>query len=468
MKNGLKWLLNATRLAVTSSRGHSAGQRKGPNGANGNEFASAVPGGLWFRHMETIEPLRQEIRDWAQDGRARDHQRLAVTKDSPPDTKIKLFRSLFRGREDVYPRRFENRTTGKAGYAPACANAWIRGVCEKPRIKCVDCPNRRFFRITDEGIGWHLSGRDGQRREFVIGVYAMLLDETCFFLAVDFDRESWQQDAEAFLETCQRLDVPAALERSRSGNGGHVWFFFEEAIPASLARKLGSHILTETMESRPEIGLHSYDRLFPNQDTLPKGGFGNLIALPLQKAARQRGNTVFLDKEFRPYADQWAFLASVQRISRARVEALVRDAESNGRIIGVRIAAAEEDDDDPWTAPPSRRRKEPPIPGPLPATLELVLGDQIYIAKENLPPALRNRLLRLAAFQNPEFYRAQAMRLPTYDKPRIIACAEDHAKHFALPRGCLDELQQVLQSLKIEAVVRDERCDGTPLNLSFC
>ena len=390
-----------------------------------------------------------------------------MTKDSPPDAKIKLFRFLFRGREDVYPRRFENRKTGKAGYAPACANEWIRGVCEKPRIKCVDCPNRRFYQITDEVVGWHLSGRDVQRREFVIGVYAMLLDETCFFLAVDFDRESWQQDAEAFLETCQRLDVPAALERSRSGNGGHVWFFFEEAIPASLARKLGSHILTETMESRPEIGLHSYDRLFPNQDTLPKGGFGNLIALPLQKTARQRGNTVFLDKEFRPYADQWAFLASLRRISRARVEALVRDAESNGRIIGVRIAAAEEDDDDPWTAPPSRRRKEPPIPGPLPEKLELVLGDQIYIAKDNLPPALRNRLLRLAAFQNPEFYRAQAMRLPTYDKPRIIACAEDHPKHFGLPRGCLDEVRNTLESLNIQLVLRDERCAGIPLNVSF-
>jgi len=147
---------------------------------------------------------------------------------------------------------------------------------------------------------------------------------------------------------------------------------------------------------------------------------------------------------------------------------LVSDAESKGRIIGVRMAAADEDDDTPWTAPPSRRRKEPPIIGPLPESLELVLADEIYVAKENLPPGLRNRLLRLAAFQNPEFYRAQAMRLPAYDKPRIINCAENHPKHFALPRGCLDEVQQVLQALKIKPVVRDERCGGTPLNVSFC
>ena len=397
-----------------------------------------------------------------------DQKGQTVTNDSPPDAKIELFRSLFCGRKDVYPRRFESRKTGKAGYQPACANEWIRGVCEKPKIKCADCTNRRLLLVTDEVIRWHLSGRDDQGRDFVMGVYPMLQDETCYFLSVDFDGENWQEDAGTFIETCRRLDLPATLERSRSGYGGHVWFFFEEAISAGLARKLGSHILTETMENRPEIGLDSYDRLFPNQDTLPKGGFGNLIALPLQKQARQRGNTVFLDGQFKPHPDQWSFLASVRRISGTRVETLVRDAESKGRIIGVRTVAADEDDDTPWTAPPSRRRKEPPIIGPLPESLELVLADEIYVAKENLPPGLRNRLLRLAAFQNPEFYRAQAMRLPTYDKPRIISCAEDHSKHFALPRGCLDEVQQALQALKIKPVIRDERCGGKPLNVSFC
>lgn len=391
-----------------------------------------------------------------------------VTNNSPSAAKIRLFRSLFRGREDVYPRRFESRKTGKSGYAPACANEWVFGVCEKPRIKCTDCPNRRFFQITDEVIGWHLSGRDDRSADFVMGVYAMMQDETCFFLAVDFDREDWQRDAAAFLGTCRRLEVPAVLERSRSGNGGHVWFFFDDAIPATLARKLGSHILTETMECRPEIGFNSYDRLFPNQDTLPKGGFGNLIALPLQKQARQRGNTVFLDDQFEPYADQWAFLASVRRMSRARVDALVRDAECKGRIIGVRTAMPDEEDDNPWTAPPSRRRKESPISGPLPEKLEVILGDQLYIVKDNLPPELRNRLLRLAAFQNPEFYRAQSMRLPTYDKPRIIACAEDHPKHFALPRGCLDEVIETLQVLRIKPVLRDERLGGIPLKVAFC
>ena len=361
-----------------------------------------------------------------------------VTNQSSPAGKITLFRSLFRGRDDVYPRRFESRKTSRAGYAPACANEWVRGVCEKPKIKCAECPHRRFLPVTDEVIRRHLSGRDEQGRDFVMGIYPMLLDETCLFLAVDFDRENWQEDAGAFVETCRHLEVPVALERSRSGNGGHVWFFFAEAVSATVARQLGSHILTETMERRPDLGLGSYDRLFPNQDTLPKGGFGNLIALPLQKRARARGNSVFLDVQFQPHSDQWAYLSAVPRVSRARVEALAREAETKGRILGVRTVVIEDDDDSPWTAPPSRRRKELPVVGPLPESLELVLGDQIYVPKEGLPPALRNRLVRLAAFQNPEFYRAQAMRQPTYDKPRIIHCAEDLAKHIGLPRGCLE------------------------------
>jgi hypothetical protein len=219
----------------------------------------------------------------------------SVNHHSSSATKISLFRSLFRGRDDVYPRRFESRRTGKSGYQPVCANQWIRGVCEKPRIKCVDCGQRRLLPVTEEVIRWHLSGRDEDGRDFVMGVYPMLRDETCFFLAVDFDKKHWQKDALAFLTTCLDMKLAAYLERSRSGQGGHVWLFFSEPIAAGLARRLGAMILTETMERRPDIGLDSYDRFFPNQDTLPQGGFGNLIALPLQKQARECGNTEFLD-----------------------------------------------------------------------------------------------------------------------------------------------------------------------------
>ncbi len=391
----------------------------------------------------------------------------AVTQFASVDAKIALFRTLFRGRMEVYPRRFESRKTGRSGYQPACGNEWVRGVCEKPRIKCSACPNQCFLPITDEVVRCHLAGTDKRGNDFVVGVYPMLLDETCHFVALDFDGGSWREDAIASLETCGRLQVSAALERSRSGEGGHVWIFFAEAVPAALARKLASHVLTATMEQRPEVGLRSYDRLFPNQDTLPKGGFGSLIALPLQKRARELGNSVFLDRNLTPHSDQWAFLAALPQLERARAEAIVRAAEGAGRVIGVRFVTSEEDDDSPWTLPPSRRRPEAALAGALPARLELVLGDQIYVAKDALSPPLRNRLIRLAAFQNPEFFRAQAMRLPTYDKPRVIACAEDQPNHLGLPRGCLDEILALFRDLGIEPIVRDERFSGNPIDVRF-
>ena len=198
--------------------------------------------------------------------------------------KVALFRSLFRGRDDVFPRRWENSKTSKVGYAPACHNEWVRGICEKPRIKCGNCPNQAFVPVTDEIVRSHLQGRDIANPEkaepFVAGVYPLMTDETCWFLAADFDKQSWQRDALAFLATCREKGVPAALERSRSGNGGHVWIFFSEPVPASEARKLGAHLVTETMERCPDLGFESYDRFFPSQDTMPAGGFGNLIALP--------------------------------------------------------------------------------------------------------------------------------------------------------------------------------------------
>lgn len=392
---------------------------------------------------------------------------MSVTNASPPADKIALFRSLFRGREEVYARRFESAKSGKSGYQPVCGNEWVRGVCEKPRIKCSDCPHQRWLPITDDVIKWHLSGVDAQGRNFVMGVYPMLLDERCYFVAADFDGEHWRDDARAFLDTCQRLKLPGALEVSRSGNGGHVWIFFTEALPATLARKLGTHVLTETMETRPEIGLKSYDRLFPNQDTLPKGGFGNLIALPLQKAARDKGHSVFIDSRGEAYADQWAFLAGITPLSKAHAEEIVRSAEGRGRVVGVRLALPEDEDEtEPWMLSPSRGRSLLPA-GPFPASTELVLGDQIYLPKADLPPSLRNALVRLAAFQNPEFYKAQAMRLPTYDKPRIIACAEDHAEHIALPRGCLEEVLELFRELKVKTFIRDERFRGRSLAVSF-
>jgi len=390
-----------------------------------------------------------------------------IDRHAPAHAKIGLFRSLFRGREDVYARRFESRKTGKPGYAPACANEWVRGVCEKPRVRCADCAHRRFLPLTDDVIRHHLSGIDADGAPFVAGVYPLLPDETCRFLAIDFDKGGWRKDAAACLESCRSLKLPAALERSRSGLGAHLWLLFEEPVPAALARRLGSHVITETMERRPQLGLDSYDRLFPNQDTMPQGGFGNLIALPLQKAPRDRGNSVFLDDELEPWPDQWAFLASLHKLGREQIEKTVQEAERQSRVLGVRLPPQEDDEHQPWSTPPSRRPRAPPLAGELPKAIELVLGNQIYIAKEGLPPGLRNRLLRLAAFQNPEFYQAQALRLSTYGTPRIVACAEDFPHHIGLPRGCLEEVLRTFGDLRIGTTLRDERRGGRPLAATF-
>ena len=287
---------------------------------------------------------------------------MAVRHGSSPEQKIALFRSLFRGRDDVYPRRFESRSSGKTGYSPVCANEWLTGICEKPRVKCATCHHRQFLPVTDDVIHRHLVGTDARGSDFVAGVYPMLLDETCFFLAIDLDKSTWRDDAGAVLETCRRLEVPAVLERSRSGNGGHIWIFFETAVPASIARRLGFHVLTETMERRPDIGLDSYDRFFPNQDTLPRGGFGNLIALPLQKRPREAGNSVFVDDALEPFDDQWSVLSSIQRMPRTAVDEIVHMAGQTGRIIGVRVAS-HDDDVEPWTLPPSRSRTDFNISG---------------------------------------------------------------------------------------------------------
>jgi len=425
--------------------------------------------------LATLEELRRKRK--AEIGTAElstSFQTASVTKDSSSAEKIALFRSLFKGREDVYALRWESRKSGKSGFQPACRNEWIKGLCRKREIRCGECPARDFLPVSDAVIRKHLQGLDAEvkskrvvHRDFAVGVYPLLSNETCWFLVVDFDKESWKEDVAAFKDAGDRFNIPVAIELSRSGSGAHAWIFFSEPLPAVTSRRLGTLLITETLDHRPEIGFGSYDRLFPSQDTLPEGGLGNLIALPLQHKSRETGNTLFLDAAFIPYLDQWAFLSTVRRPSKREVDNIVEEAQQRGEIMGVRIPVTEEADEEPWKIPLSQQMDDPVVRGQLPEKIQIILGDLIYIEKKTLPSVLKSRLIRLSAFQNPEFYRAQAMRLSTYGKPRIISCAEDFKEYIGLPRGCLEETLELLKSLRISAVIKDERNAGKPISVHF-
>lgn len=382
----------------------------------------------------------------------------SVNKYSFSKEKIELFRSLFHGREDVFAKRWQSTTSGRSGYQPVCENEWAKGLCDKRKFKCANCSNRILKTLSDKDIYKHLEGKDGLARD-VIGIYPMLQDETCYFLCADFDDEAFEKDVSAFREVCKELDIPICVERSRSGNGAHAWIFFDSPVPATTARKLGSGILTKAMEKRGELSFKSYDRLFPNQDTMPEGGFGNLVALPLQGLARKSGNSVFVDEQFRPYDDQWAYLSTVKRLRTDTVEALVmsfgRDGEL-GRLVN-------ESDGKPWET----KKKVKITRTDFPMILDIIRANMLYIPTVELSANAKNQIKRLAAFKNPDFYRAQAMRFPIYDKPRIICTADITEDYIAIPRGCEDALCKLLDEADVSYAIEDKTNVGETIPIAF-
>ncbi len=376
----------------------------------------------------------------------------SINQNSSANEKIVLFMSLFKGRRDVYAKKWQNKK-GISGYSPHCLIEWTPGICNKPQVKCSNCNQQRYSLFNETAIEKHLRG------EMIIGIYPMELDETCHFLAIDFDKEGWNKDISVIRDTCSHFKIPVAIERSQSGNGCHAWFFFADAAPAALARKFGTALLTYSMNKRHKISFASYDRLFPNQDTMPKGGFGNLIALPLQKKTRVNGNSVFIDEDFVPYLDQWSFLSNIEKMNEKLLEILIKKL-SKGNELGVL-----KDGDSkvkPWRKQTSELKKSD-----FPGTVQIVRSGMLYVEKNGLSQRALNTLKRYAAFKNSAFYKAQAMRISTYGKPRIISCVDDFEDYLALPRGCEDDVIRSLNELKVKQKIEDETTSGKTVNVEF-
>ena len=386
--------------------------------------------------------------------------------------KVRFFRSLFCGREDVFARRYENAKKGTHGYTPCCRNQWGPGCILKVHGKCSDCSARESVPVSDEVLRWHLRGKDEKMKPFTMAVYPMLQDETVRFAVIDFDKSSWRRDALIVARHARDIGWPAALERSRSGHGAHLWFFFSSPIFARRVREALTYLLTCVLEAHPEVGLDSYDRIIPCQDTLTKVGFGNPIALPLQAEPRRIGNSVFVNDDGVPYADQWAYLSSVKRLTPVDVEILCRRAQSENRRLLPNAQTPSSDSERPWEFFMPLWSTGNIVPSadsaaPCEEDVRVVLANRVYVEQNGLSPAIRSQLIGLASFVNPEFFKRQRMKYSVYGEPRVISRALNGEEFLQVPRGCLERVLKVLKEARRNPIIEDKRYAGVPIEATF-
>ncbi|MBP3883941.1 MAG: DEAD/DEAH box helicase family protein [Olsenella sp.] len=393
-----------------------------------------------------------------------------VTQRSTLDEKVSFVMSLFRGRTDVYGEAFEGRATkpGKLSYWPPCRLRWERGACPRvanPKARCRECDHPSYVPLTHEVVMAHCLGRrDSRGRIQAVGIYVVDEGDVCYLLAADFDGPGWQDGAAAYRDACRAHGLSPAVERSRSGNGAHVWVFFDDAVGASLARRVGEGLVSEARDACAAVSFRSYDRLFPLQDSVGNGELGSLIALPLQGEAVRQGNSVFVDDRFEALPDQCAFLSTLPKASPQYVAALAdefgKDPIDLPEGTSGRLAAPK-----PATAGPGKSR--PCTRGDMPSEVRVTLSDGVRIALDGVPLRIVNRLRRLAAFRNPEYTKKLRMHFSVWGTPRVVDLSRADGDVLVLPRGCADAVVSELRDAGAKPLLSDERTEGGRIHARF-
>ena len=400
-----------------------------------------------------------------------------VTRNSTPQEKIDLYASLFVGRQDVFALRWYNAKSDKSGYSPVCENKWQSGKCDMKKYSCASCPFKLPVPLSDGYIFNHLAGNDSACRD-VVGLYPLMEGDVCRFLAFDFDShtgsfDAWKKDAAAVRKTCTAFSVPVSVEISRSGKGAHLWIFFSENIAAKRARNFGTLILQAAMNERHSLPFESFDRMFPNQDTIPKGGYGNLIALPLQGQAVKNKCSVFVDEDFIPFDDQWAYLSSVKKLSEKAVQArcteiaktvsdfLPGDNSARNKLLNV------------YSSDPNAQSNNQPAQNArltqkdFSSVVHITFSNQIEITKAGISERALGIFRRTAVFLNPEYLKKLQMRLPLYNIPRYIDCSDETENALRLPRGSLAQIEKLLNDCNTHYEITDKREQGIRIEINF-
>lgn len=383
----------------------------------------------------------------------------SLCQKSPSNQKLALFMQLFRGREDVFAKQWHNANNGKSGFSPVCLNEWSRGVCDKKKYKCQYCPSRRFVPPDSSAFFRHLSGKSPDGSD-IIQLYPLMSDDSCYFAALSFFEPAWREDLAVFRSVCEQNGLSPAVERSGE-NSARAWFFFEERVPAALARSFVSAILTDAMALRHELPFELYDHITPSSDSAPHGFFGTPVALPLQGLARRQGKSVFVDEELLPYSDQWSYLSGIKKLTHAQIDAVVK---RGGGTMGDFFQAREEEEDAPWLF---GKQKKSLAPLDFPEKTVITLTNMLHIPKAGLSQQALNTLRRLAAFLNPEFAMAERKRLPTRDLPRVVDCSRETRETLSLPRGCEAALRELLDTACVNYAIDDKRSLGRELKAEF-